>query len=256
MERGTSVCIIRLSHVQAARLAPLFALLLFARLPSRAVDSPTITQNALIRRTQELLDAYAPGDRRPFRLYVAEDAMFFDDNDMGKTALLESIRPLPSGYSGSIRIENPKARFAPGVAILAFDANETETVFGQVLHARYHMTDTWLFRDGRWQIVAGETHRYYEDPATGNIAAGRLTDYVGTFQLAPTILMKITRSENRLYAQRGSQKPYPLYPESPDVFFRPGVEGRKLFHRDASNQVDMLIDRRNNEDLFWKKIGR
>jgi hypothetical protein len=24
--------------------------------------------------------------------------------------------------------------------------------FGQILHARYHGTDTWLWRNGRWQI--------------------------------------------------------------------------------------------------------
>ena len=224
---------------------------------SRASTSPTITQNELIQRTQRLLDAYAPGDRGPFRLYVADDAMFFDDdNDMDKAVLLESIRPLPSGYSGSIRIERPKVRFAPSVAVLAFDAIETETVFGEVLHARYHMTHTWLFRKGQWQIVAGETHRYYEDPAAGHIAAAKLADYVGTYQLAPGVVIEITQSDNQVYAQRGSQKPYRLVPESSDVFFRQGVEGRKLFHRDASNHVDLLIDRRNNEDLFWKRISR
>jgi Domain of unknown function (DUF4440)/Domain of unknown function (DUF3471) len=222
---------------------------------SWADDSPTITQNELMQRTQQLLDAYATGDHSPFSLHLTEDATFFDDNDMDKTALLESIHPLPSGYSGSIRIEHAKARFAPGVAILAFDAIETETVFGQVLHARYHMTDTWLFRNGRWQIVAGETLRYYEDPAPGNVAAQRLSDYLGSYQLAPGVVIKITASGDQLYAQRGSQKPYKLLPESPDMFFRPGVEGRKLFHRDASNQVDLLIDRRNNEDLLWRKIS-
>jgi hypothetical protein len=241
------------------RTAPLGLLLalLFACPPSRASNSPTITQNELIQRTQQLLDAYAPGNHGPFRLYVAEDAMFFDDdNDMDKAALLESIRPLPSGYSGSIRIERAKARFAPGVAVLAFDAIETETVFGEVLHARYHMTHTWLFRNGQWQIVAGETHRYYEDPTAGNVEAEKLADYVGQYQLAPGVIVEITQSENYLYAQRGSQKPYRLVPESPDVFFRAGVEGRRLFHRDASNHVDILIDRRNNEDLLWKKISR
>ena len=183
--------------------------------------------------------------------------MFFDDdNDMDKSALLESIRPLPSGYSGSIRIEKPKVRFAPGVAVLAFDAIETESVFGRVLHARYRMTHTWLFRYGRWQIVAGETHRYYEDPAAGNVATDKLTDYVGIYQLASGVTLTVTRSEDQLYAQRGSQKPYRLVPESPDVFFRQGAEGRKFFHRDASNRVDMLIDRRNNEDMLWKKISQ
>jgi hypothetical protein len=39
------------------------------------------------------------------------------------------------------------------------------------------------------------------------------------------------------------------------MFFRAGVEGRRLFHRDASGKVDSLIDRRNNEDMLWKKIN-
>jgi len=232
-------------------------ILFFCACPGRSEDTPTITQDELLRRTQKLLDAYAPGDREPFRLYIAADAMFFDDdNDMDKTALLESIRPLPSGYSGSIRIEKPKVRFAPGVAVLAFDAIETESVFGRVLHARYRMTHTWLFRNSRWQIVAGETHRYYEDPAASNVAADKLTDYVGTYQLASGVTLTVTLSEDQLYAQRGSQKPYRLVPESPDVFFRQGAEGRRFFHRDASNRVDMLIDRRNNEDMLWKKTSQ
>jgi Domain of unknown function (DUF3471)/Domain of unknown function (DUF4440) len=229
--------------------------LVFSCLRDWPQEAPAITESELVHRTQQLLDAYAPGDLQPFRLYIAEDAMFFDDSDMDKDALLESIRPLPSGYSGFIRIQNEKARFAPGVAILAFDAIESESVFGRVVHARYHMTHTWLFRNGRWQIVAGETLRYYQDPAPGHIAAEKLADYVGTYRLAPGVTIKITRSGDQLYAQRGSQA-YKLLPESEDLFFRPGVEGRKLFHRDSSNHVDMLIDRRNNEDLFWKKVSQ
>jgi hypothetical protein len=112
-----------------------------------------------------------------------------------------------------------------------------------------------MFRNGRWQIVAGETLRYYQDPAPGHTAAEKLAEYVATYRLAPSVTIKITRSGDQLYAQRGSQ-PYKLLPESEDLFFRPGVEGRKLFHWDASNHVDMLIDRRDNEDLFWTKVSQ
>ncbi len=43
-------------------------------------------------------------------------------------------------------------------------------------------------------------------------------------------------------------------PKAPDLFFRPGVEGRRLFHRGANGRVDALIDRRNNQDVVWKKL--
>jgi len=39
----------------------------------------------------------------------------------------------------------------------------------------------------------------------------------------------------------------------PELFFRKGVEGRILFGYAANGKVDALIDRRNNEDVVWKK---
>ena len=45
-----------------------------------------------------------------------------------------------------------------------------------------------------------------------------------------------------------------LLPETSELFFRKGVEGRILFHYAATGKVDSLIDRRNNEDVIWKKI--
>jgi hypothetical protein len=44
--------------------------------------------------------------------------------------------------------------------------------------------------------------------------------------------------------------------ECADLFFRPDVEGRQLFHRNLAGPVDAIIDRCNNEDLLWKKISR
>ena len=40
----------------------------------------------------------------------------------------------------------------------------------------------------------------------------------------------------------------------PRIFFRKGVEGRILFQRARDGKIDTLIDRRNNEDVIWKKL--
>ena len=53
--------------------------------------------------------------------------------------------------------------------------------------------------------------------------------------------------------QRGERKES-LIPEAADIFFRKGVEGRILFHF-TNGKVDKLIDRRNNEDVVWKKVN-
>ena len=234
--------------------ALLTSLLVFPALA--AAESPTISQTELVRRTQQLVDAFAPGDHAPWKLYLADDAMFFDEQgrSMDKAAFLAQLQPLPPGYTGSIKVMGATARFATGVAILGYDADETETVYGQTVHARYHMTDTWVCRESLWKIIASQTLRYYEDPAKGAVAESLLNDYVGTYELAPGQTMTVTRQAGKLYAQRGAGKPVELLPESPDLFFRAGVEGRRLFHRDASGRVDSIIDRRNNEDLLWKRV--
>jgi hypothetical protein len=49
-------------------------------------DEPTITQDELVRRTQELFDSIVPGNQEAFKKYFADDAMFFDEKgrDMDK----------------------------------------------------------------------------------------------------------------------------------------------------------------------------
>jgi hypothetical protein len=236
----------------------LFAVLLLApqtAVPSRS-DNTAVTQAELVRRTQELFDSVAIGNQKPWKEYFAEDAMYFDEKGraMDKTALVADVTPLPTGYSGSIKVIRPQSRILGQTAILTYDLDETETVYGQNLTARYHGTDTWMFRNGQWQIVAGQMFRYYEDPAPGRVDAGKLDDYLGTYELAPGITRTVSQEGNQLYSQRVGRKRERLIPEAADIFFRPSVEGRLVFRRDLNGRVDALIDRRNNEDLIWKKM--
>jgi Domain of unknown function (DUF3471) len=131
--------------------------------------------------------------------------------------------------------------------------DETETIFGQNISARYHATDTWMRRNGQWQIIAGQVLRYYEDPAPGEIDSSRLSKYAGTYELIAGNTLTISTEGKLLYRQHRERPRELLVPEATDIFFRNGVEGRILFHFAADGKVDMLIDRRNNEDMFWKK---
>ena len=98
-----------------------------------AADEPTISQDELVRRTQELFDSVAPGNAEPFKKYFAEDAMFFDEKgrSMDKAALVKDVQPMPKGYSGTIKLVRPKSHIEGDVAILSYDLDETETIFGQ-----------------------------------------------------------------------------------------------------------------------------
>jgi hypothetical protein len=222
---------------------------------SAVAAEPAITEQELVRRTQELYDAIVPGDQTPWKKYFADDCTFSDEKGrtFDKAKLVADITPLPKGYSGAIKIENVISRIIGDTAILSYDANETETIFGQNLRARYHVTDTWLRRNGQWQIIASQAHRYYEDPAIGKADEKKFPDCIGTYQLAPDQIRTVTSENGKLFVERKGKKEE-LLAESSDLFFRKGVEGRILFRHESAGTVDALIDRRNNEDVVWRKI--
>jgi Domain of unknown function (DUF4440)/Domain of unknown function (DUF3471) len=214
----------------------------------------SITQDELVRRTQELYDSLVSGDQAPWKKYFADDCMFADEKGrfFDKSKLIADITPLPAGYSGTIKIENVHSRIIGNTAVLSYDADETETIFGQNLKARYHITDTWLQREGNWQIIASQTHRYYEDPAIVKADPKKFVDFIGTYELAPGQTRSVTAEGDTLFVERKGKKEE-LLPETSELFFRKGVEGRILFRYAANGKVDALIDRRNNEDVIWKK---
>ena len=223
---------------------------------SLAERDAAITENELVRQTQELYDAVVPGNQAPWKKYFADDSIFADEKGrtMDKTKLVADITPMPAGYSGAIKIEQVQSRIYDNVAILSYDANETETIFGQNLRARYHVIDTWLRRDGNWQIIASQAHRYYEDPAAGKTDPKKLPDFIGSYELAPGQTRAIIAEGDSLFVERSGKKDQ-LFPEASELFFRKGIEGRILFRYDKNGKVDALIDRRNNEDVVWRKVA-
>jgi hypothetical protein len=233
------------------------AILLASAVLVSAQEPSTITQAELVRRAQALYDAVASGNKAPWQQYLADDAIIHDEKggSYTKRTFLTTLDPLPPGYSGRIKVTLPQTIFAPSVAIFSYDAEEVEIVFGNRMTARYHQTDTWLYREHLWQIAASQVMRYYEDPVPATINPAILSQYVGMYELAPGNQMIVTAHDGKLFAQRGTGNSVQLIPESPDMFFRAGIEGRRLFHRNAGGEVDSLIDRRNNEDMLWKKIN-
>ena len=221
-------------------------------------EEPSVTQAELLQRTQELFDALPPGDVTPYKKYYADDCLYHDEKGrtFDKAGLISDISPMPKGYSGVIKLVSPRSLITKDCAILAYDIDESETIFGQELHARYHQTDTWLLRSGNWQIAATEVMRYYEDPAEGKADPARFAAYVGTYELSKESDRRtaVSVEGGHLMMERTKGTKTTLFPEAPSLFFRKGVEGRILFHVGADGNADAFFDRRNNEDVVWKKI--
>jgi ketosteroid isomerase-like protein len=246
---------IKISAVWVDTTLLILALGLTLVVSSCKAGTSRITQGEVVSRTQELFDAVASGNKGPWQKYFADDVLYFDEKgrSMDKKALVADVEPLPKGYSGTIKVVNSKFHHEGNTVIHTFDADEMETVFGQELHARYHETDTWMSRNGQWQIVAGQVLRYYEDPAPGQVDERKLKDYVGAYELAPGDRGTVSVEQGKLYWTRGTRPAVELIPEACDIFFRKGIEGRRVFHY-QNGKVDAMIDRRNNEDIVWKRV--
>jgi Domain of unknown function (DUF4440) len=248
----------KLSSMNNRTLILVFPLMLFVFKPVESIcaDPAAITQEELVRRTQELFDAVVPGNKEPWQKYFADDCIFADEKgrNLNKTQLVADIAPLPKGYSGTIKIAKPQSIIHGETAILSYDLDETETIFGQKLTARYHVTDTWLVRNGVWQIASSQAMRYYEDPAVARIDPKKFADFSGTYELAPGQTRRVFSEGENLFVERNGKREQ-LLPEGSEIFFRKGIEGRILFRYADNGEVDALIDRRNNEDVIWRRMN-
>lgn len=220
-------------------------------------DAGRMTQDKLVRLTQERMNAVGAVNPKPFAEQFADGALIFDElaPAMDKAGLLKTITPVPKGDTDTLDVVNPASLRVGDTIVFSYDVNDTETIFGQPIKARYHETDTWVRQNEKWQIIAEQVSRYYEDPVPGKADLSKYPLYLGRYQLGPRLTLTISQEGSSLYAQGIGKKKELLIPEAADIFFRNGVEGRELFKYDDQGKVVAYIQRDNNEDIVWKKLN-
>jgi len=220
-------------------------------------DASNATVEQLKRATQELLDAIAPGDLEVWRKYLAEGCIYTDEEGNVKTKqdLLKELKPLPKGYIGSIKMGEPKVMAQENVIVLSHRDREELELYGQKLITWFHSTDTWAkSQDGQWRLVATQVMAIPNERKPIAVGPKKLDEYIGQYQLAPDVIYTVTREGDKLFGQRTGRAKEELLPLYVDTFYRKGAwRGEKVFERDAKGRVVRLLDRRENNDLVWKK---
>jgi len=221
-------------------------------------SSSAATVEELKRKTQELMDAIAAGNRTVWERYLADGSLYSDEEGrvLTKTELLEELRPLPPGYVGSIKTGDWKTLVRENVAVLSHRDREDLELYGQKLVTSYQMTNTWAKgRDGQWQIVSTQAMAIPSDRKPSTIDPSRLDAYLGQYRLAPEVAYTITREGDTLFGERSGRAKEELLPLCVDTFYRKGVwRGEKVFERDGEGKVVRMLDRRDNNDLIWQKV--
>jgi hypothetical protein len=224
--------------------------------PGSADD--TDIRTLLQSQTQQLVDAIAAGDRAPWQRYIADNVIFVteDGTRKSKTDLVGEIRALPKGVWGKIRVTDFDVARHERVAVATYVADEDEGYYGQVIHAKYRSTDTWLLTDGTWQMIGSEVIALRNDPPAIELPASALDAYAGRYSLTETIGYTITRDGPAIRGQRTGRDPETLKAEAPDVFFVPGrPRVRKIFTRDSAGRITGFVERRETWDIVWKRVA-
>lgn len=207
--------------------------------------------------TQALLDAVAPGDRSVWEAQLDPDFIHMDEAGAvrTRTEFLNQLTPLPAGLVGRIQIDTWRLAIHGDVAVAVYELQEHLEYHGQLLRSRFRSMDTWHRTQGRWRLISEHTAAVLKDPPAITLSQKQLCEYAGTYSLTAQLQTTITCMADGLESTRTGQKPVIYRAEVKDVFFVPGQpRTRRIFLRDGSGQVQTFVDRREGEDIRWRKV--
>lgn len=220
-------------------------------------NEPHAEEKFFERATQQMCDAVAIGDTAVWSRYMVGDCLITDEegNTMTKARFLAELHPLPKGYRGTIRVTHPRVVMFGETAALTTDLDETLTLYGQTLKTRFHATSTWMRQLDGWKMLAQQTQVLPSEHRAVSVDPAAFTSYAGTYALAPDVTYTVTRQGKKLFGQRSGRDKEELYPLGGDHFFRKGANrGERIFARDSTGHVARMIDRRDNNDLVWRRV--
>jgi ketosteroid isomerase-like protein len=237
------------------RVSPKILLLTLAlALPARARAEDLSA--VLKKQTQELADAVGAGSVAVWDKYLDAQVLFVDESGTvaTKKEMLDQLKPLPEGVSGTITVTDFVAADHGDVAATTYVEDEHETYHGHALHCQYRATDTWKKTAGGWRLIASQVLALRTDPPAITLPAASLESYCGRYVLALGLAYEIRMKSDALQGQQTGRKPEALRVEAPDVLFVAGrPRYRYIFLRDSAGKITGLAQRREAWDLVWNR---
>lgn len=229
----------------------------FGQTNSRGVAQNTKVEHEIRKLEREWFDSYVRGDRAAFDRIVADDVVItYGNGSVGNKsqAIAEIKAPADSSYS--LTGDDIQVRVYGETAIVTGRVTEKGTFNGRSLNSQSRYTDVWVRRNGRWQVVAAQNTRLpQERPAAAmpNVTPNVYDAYVGKYELAPGLIVTITRDPNRLFSEVGGQRSE-LVPQSETQFTIPAANMKVTFVRDANGQVTHMIVSDNGREGQARRI--
>jgi ketosteroid isomerase-like protein len=238
------------------RLALLLITFVAAPAGVRAEPAPPEVAAELRTITQALLDAVAPGRADVWERYLHPDLIHVDENGTvrSRDQLLAEIRPLPAGLVGGLRVDRFQASLHGDTAVAVHDDQEQLDYHGQRLRSRFRSLDVWRRTPDGWKLVAQQVSAVLRDPPSIALGEDELCAYSGTYRLTDEVRTTLRCEGGALVAERDDRPAVRYLPELRDLFFVPGQpRSRRVFLRDGSGRITGFADRREGEDVVWRR---
>ena len=210
-------------------------------------------EQKLKRLEDEWLNSYLRGDKQTFDRIVADD--FTRTDESGKFATKAEERALvqapPASVNASLTNQDMQVRVYGNAAIV------TGRIVSKVqggLNFQSRFTDTFIKREGRWQVVARHYSRVPTERMAINVDSKIYDAYVGQYEIAPNVVLDIKKEGEKLMSQTTGQPKMELLPESEIEFFIKGFTAQFVFVRDGMGRVTKLIINQEGQRVTAKKL--
>jgi hypothetical protein len=241
------------------RAASLTLLAILAFTSKAPAQDDASLQAMLIAKIQARLDAFASGNREPWKSDMDPNALIVDEEGRVRTpsAFLAWLSPLPKGSSGTLRVTDVHFARTNDVAVVAYVAREHENIYNAHFAAHFSFVDTYQQRNGKWLLVSEQQTRLQMDPPTIALSLDQMQRYVGRYRMvgAPYIF-KVSIASGQLMGGTEGTKILPMHAiaDQPNMFFRVGRPALYIFIV-SNGKATQLIDRRYyNRDARYKRI--
>lgn len=230
--------------------------LLWSVATSAALAQERVDSAALVRITQELMDAVTDGKPAVWAARLSSRWFITDEEGahITRTQFLKGLQGLPPGQTGKLQVMNARFVDARGVAVLSYDIDEWHSYHGQELRTRFHATDTWVREGSAWKMLTSQVTALPRRIEGRAVARAILDAYAGTYELTPEIRLRIIATDTGLGVEREGRPTDRLHAIDDRIFIRHGERGFWLFERDSTAAVVRLVSWRDNNPVVWRRV--
>jgi hypothetical protein len=189
-----------------------------------------------------LYDAFGRADTAALRPHLAEELVWTDGvtgAEVGRAPLLGVLGARGPGGAARMERDSVRVRAFGDVVFVGYRRTDRRVVGGSELSTRWRVSDAFVWRDGRWQLVQhSRTWLVTPVQATSRLDSAALHPFVGRYEVAPGHVDDVHWENGHLVATlTGARSGARLVPVSGTVFSPDGTGALIAFERDATGRV-------------------